>query len=126
MSQSKLQHTHRRLTLLFTGVVFAIVMILGVSMLGAKYLHETQGEKNDFQRASSNIIRAIENENNFLVNFMLRRDLERSESFAKLRQGIQYPERLQVSFVVLNKDKKIILENILEKPNFDELRLEKL
>ena len=67
----KLKKTHQHLTLVFTGVVFAIVTIIGISLIVTKYISEIQFEKREFKDAVSKISFGIENQEHFLENFFL-------------------------------------------------------
>ena len=77
MQHDKLILTHRKLTIIFTGLVFFVVCVLGFSTLGARYLNQLRIQKADFRKSSSEIERVLESGNIILQNFFLNQVQER-------------------------------------------------
>ena len=121
MNHDKLTSTHKRLTLIFTWVVFCIVLVLGLSTIFAKYYNETRIAKRDFSRTTSQILGVIEEDKNFPTQFLRRQVLENAGRLWELKGRYSDSPLLSTSFFIINNN-EIVFQNILEKPEFDGLR----
>ncbi|MDA9129272.1 HAMP domain-containing histidine kinase [Candidatus Gracilibacteria bacterium] len=121
MNHEKLTSTHKRLTLIFTGVVFCIVLILGLSILGAKYYNELRTSKRDFERNTLAITNIIETDATFPTSFLTRQVREKRERFGEIRKEFGDSPLLSTSFFIVNENNDIVFQNILEKPSFAEI-----
>ena len=125
MQQTQLQKTHMRLTLLFTGVVFCVVFILGISTLGAKLYNDIRIQKREFIKSSSDIIKILETENISLQNLFLTQ-IRKTRKLTERIGPENGPEgRPYMSFLVLDENNDVVFENILERPHFDDVVLDK-
>lgn len=118
MNQSKLIYTHKKLTILFTGLVFCIVCILGFSTLGAKYFNELRIQRSEFRKGVTEIQRILESENVILQTLLFNR-VQQKRKFSdagNITAGMEGKPFL--SFVILDANNDIIFENIIEPVNF--------
>ncbi len=122
MNHEKLTSTHKRLTLIFTWVVFCIVLVLGLSTLIAKYYNELRIAKRDFGQMTSEITNIIETDKAFPQWFLMRQVREKRGRFWDIRREFWESPLLSTSFFILNTKWEIVFQNILEKPSFTELR----
>ena len=123
MNHEKLTSTHKRLTLIFTGVVFCIVLVLGLSVLSVKYYNELRIAKRDFLQTSREITNIIETDRAFPQWFITRQIREKRGRFWDMRQEFWESPLLSTSFFIMNQDWEIVFQNILEKPSFAQLRI---
>ena len=123
MNHEKLTSTHKRLTLLFTWVVFCIVLILWFSVLTAKYYNELRIAKRDFQWTTNNITNLIETDGDFVGRFLQRQGSERRRNVGDVRRDFRDSLTLSTSFFIINDLSEVVFQNINESPSFAELRL---
>ncbi len=123
MQHEKLVSTHRRLTFLFTGLVFFIVCILGFSTLGAKYFNEQRIQKTEFKKSSEEIKKLLESENIVLQTFFLNQFQERRKFENREKPSDILERRPFLSFFILDENNDIVFENILEKADFGNTRI---
>ena len=57
MDKTKLTHTQKHLTFVFTGVTFCIILLIAGSFLVARYYNETRIQKKEFQIQLNLIVR---------------------------------------------------------------------
>jgi predicted tellurium resistance membrane protein TerC len=69
MNNAKLKQTHKHLTLVFTGVVFAIVMLVGISFLAANYVSENTNQKSDMYTQISMISSGMQEGETFFEKY---------------------------------------------------------
>ncbi|NDK09323.1 HAMP domain-containing histidine kinase [Candidatus Gracilibacteria bacterium] len=119
MQESQLKKSHNNLTILFTGVVFCIVLILGLSTLGAKYFNDIRIQNKEFDISSGEIIKLVETDSNFPQNFLLKQALEEKQSFPKFKTQIGNNNRFSISFFILNSSGQLVFQNFVEAPAFD-------
>ena len=122
MNHEKLTSTHKRLTLIFTWVVFCIVLILGLSILWAKYYNELRIAKRDFERNTVEVTNIIETDKNFPRGFLVKQIRENRWRFWEIRKEFRDAPLLSTSFFITNENNDIVFQNILEKPSFAEVR----
>ena len=122
MNHKKLTSTHKRLTLIFTAVVFCIVLVLGLSILWAKYYNELRIAKRDFWQTTREITNIIETDRAFPQWFLMRQVREKRGRFWDIRQEFWESPLLSTSFFIINEQREVVFQNILEKPSFWELR----
>ncbi len=122
MNHEKLTATHKRLTLIFTWVVFCIVLVLWLSVLGAKYYNELRIAKRDFIRTTWAITNIIETDRTFPSWFIREQVREKRGRFRDIRSELGESPLLSTSFFIVNWEGEVVFQNILEKPNFSELR----
>lgn len=120
MQHEKLIKTHRKLTILFTGLVFCVVCILGFSTLMAKYYNEHRMEKSEFRKSSDDIEKILESGNIVLKTFFLNQIQERRnfEERMKGEREKQMAGNPFLSFFILDEHNDIVFENIVEKIDF--------
>ena len=122
MNHEKLTSTHRKLTLIFTAVVFCIVLVLGLSILAAKYYNELRIAKRDFGQTTREITNIIETDRAFPQWFLMRQVREKRGRFWDIRQEFWESPLLSTSFFILDTQGEVVFQNILEKPSFAELK----
>ncbi len=118
MQDTKLQQTHKKLTLLFTGVVFCIVLVLGLSTLWAKYLNDMRIQTKEFELLSQDIIKLAETDANFPQSFLIKQAIEEKQSFGKFRDQIGNKNRFDISFFILDNMGQLVFQNFVEAPEF--------
>lgn len=118
MQHDKLILTHRKLTIIFTGLVFFVVCVLGFSTLGARYLNQLRIQKADFRKSSSEIERVLESGNIILQNFFLNQVQERRKLEDRLWENKDTPGKPFLSFFILDENNEIVFENIIESVDF--------
>jgi signal transduction histidine kinase len=118
----KLIQTHKHLTLVFTGVVFVIVMIIGSAFLGLKYISEQRLERQQFLKQVRDIQLLVNTQENILESF------QRLEKFSENKKfGEKFPSKKQagrladINFIVVDTQNNILIQNILQAPRFDSL-----
>ncbi len=118
MKNSKLQHTHKHLTLVFTWVTFCIILIIAGSFLAARYFNESRLQKREMLIWISSISRGLKNDTNFLQKYKWSSVLSQSKKFSLHSDENRNNQRGQLSFFVLNKQDDLIFEQQLQKPRF--------
>lgn len=119
MTDNKLKSTHKRLTLIFTAVMFFVVMILGSSFLLTKYTGENSLQKREFLKGSRNIAELSKNIERLTEAFPGFRDFDTFERYEKLRQKKERPWK-DISFFIFNRsDNTLLFKKLLEHPYFD-------
>lgn len=118
MKNKKLQHTHRHLTLVFTGVTFCIILIIGSSFLFARYYNELRIQKKDIISQIATISLAVENDRDFLAKYRQRRNIQQLRKFDLQDQNIPERFRSQVSFFVIDADGNLVFQERIQEPNF--------
>ncbi len=121
--KNNLQHTKKKLTIIFTILVFLIVMILEVVFFSFKYQNDLRRDKSWFVLTTSGIIENL-SKKEVLIQWFNKRDLQqklfkRGEKWPQNNIG---PEKF-VSFIILNSQNELVFENIVQRFNFQNLDL---
>lgn len=122
MENKNLEHTHKHLTRIFTWVVFVIVMIVGLSFLGAKYLAESRNQKKNFSNQVNILTANIQNNDNFFVQYARQRSIDEVRAFRtwdiRRNKDMIWP---RLSFFVLDDQNNLIFKEIIQEPRFDDI-----
>ena len=89
-----------------------------------KLYRETKVQKQDFYIQVQSLARDIENDITFPSRFLFQQSFGISRSFIDLQQDIGMTQRTSISFIVLDQERNIIFEHILEKPKFTTLHFD--
>jgi len=124
MKNKNLQYTHKNLTLVFTGVVFLIVIVVGLSFIFTKYVAENRTQKKEITLQINAITQGIRNDKDFFTKYVRQKTIEEIRTFRPwdIRRNQNNWSRL--SFFVLDTDKNLIFKEILQEPRFDEIDFE--
>ena len=120
-----LQHTHKHLTFVFTGVVFLIVMIVGISFISAKFVTESRNQKKEISFQIETISNGIENIKNFLKQYTNQKTVNQVRRFRPWDIRNNQSNRSELSFFVLDAENNLLFKEILQEPNFDEVNFGK-
>jgi len=122
MENKNLEHTHKHLTRIFTWVVFVIVMIVGLSFLGAKYLAESRNQKKNFLSQINILRNNIQKNDNFFAQYARQRSIDEVRAFKtwdiRRNKDMIWP---RLSFFVLDDQNNLIFKEILQEPRFDDI-----
>jgi len=118
MKHKNLQHTHKHLTLIFTGVTFCIILIIGSSFLFARYFNELRIQKKDIASQIDTITLWVENDRDFLVKYRQKRNVQQLRKFNLQDQEVPDRFRLQVSFFVIDTDGNLVFQERIQEPRF--------
>jgi hypothetical protein len=124
MNNKKLHTTHKHLTLLFTGVVFIIVMIVGLVFLGAKYAGENTNQKKDIYAQAKAIFLSAEKDDTFFVNYSWRRGIEEVKKYHPGDMRGKKGNTIKLSFFVLDDKNNLIFKELLQEPQFGNINFE--
>lgn len=123
MKHQKLHSTHQKLTILFTGLVFCIVCILGFSTLWAKYVNELRIQRREFIKISDDIEKLFDSNNTVLQNIFLNQ-LGRGEKIGERWRGdMNEVPRPFLNFFILDSENNIVYENALEEVDFTDFEI---
>ncbi len=125
MENKNLQYTHKHLTLVFTGVVFLIVMIVWLSFISAKFIAENRSQKKEIILQINAITQAIKNDEHFFTKYAKLKTVEEVRKFRPwdIRRN-QNTNGSRLSFFVLDADNNLVFKEILQEPRFDEIDFE--
>lgn len=123
MDNTKLIATHKRLSLLFTWMVFMVIVIFWASALWGKYFNEQKIQKSEFELVTQSILQKFSRWEELLPK-VWERGKQRLQDVVRRLAENSSPEAF-LSYFVLDEDNKIVLDNILEKPSFERLILDK-
>lgn len=123
MDNTKLHATHKRLTILFTGMVFLVVFAFGVSAIFAKYYTEQNAQKKEFELATESLLQKFSRGEEMFPNIW-EQGRQRLQDVVKRFTEANVVESF-ISFFVLDSENRIVLDNIVEKPYFDQIILDR-
>lgn len=120
-----LEHTHRHLTRVFTGVVFIIVMVVGISFLSAKYVTESRNQQKEISQQINLINTWIQNDEEFFAKYAKQKLIEEIRKFKPwdIRRN-QSVNGTRLSFFVLDEENNLIFKEILQEPRFDDINFD--
>ena len=125
MEEKSLSYTKKRLTIIFTLVIFLIAIILELSFFSFKYYNNQRVSKINFILQSDKIVHKIEKRSDILDFFWLSDIALNTEKldrdFIDKRKKSKFLEDREISFVVLDEDNQIIQKNIFENIDFEVL-----
>jgi len=121
--KSELLQTHRKLTTLFTGIVFCLILVTGTVFLGAKYINSSRIAKQDFVRQSNEVTSRIQDIDNLERAAGVFERITGRPEFRNIRESTSKAAS-QISFFILDDSNTIIYKNLLENPDFDDILLE--
>ena len=122
MNHTKLTSTHKKLTFLFTGMVWSIIVIFWIWALSAKYVQERRQEKIYFLEASNETLKLLQAQK--IISERLPRTFLMGDNFSFWNLRRQMGERqIPLSYIILDENNKVIQENILENPDFGNISL---
>ena len=124
MNHKKLKQTHRRLTLVFTGVVFVIVMTVWLSFLFANYISENSNQKRDIYFLIYDISRGMKENEDFFSQYSRQRIIQEVKTFRPWDIRSEKWLASKLSFIVLDSENNLIFKEILQEPQFDEISFE--
>lgn len=126
MNNNKLKQTHFRLTLLFTGVVFFLVLFIGTIFLWARYFHSAKQIENQFQNEVQNLSQKMRIQENFFETFEALERFGKGGVFRDIKEKRRmFPKTNTLSFIVFNRgDNRVIYKYLLQEPKFDEIDFE--
>jgi len=122
VDKSRLHATRQRLTFLFTGLVFFIIVLSSLVFLATKYFNELRISEKNFK---SQVL--LTHKNIISWNEAPKPELPRIGPWKrvllwKVRDYIE--ENGFVSYFILDEENEIIKRNILERPNFWDVALD--
>jgi hypothetical protein len=124
MNHKKLDQTHKHLTFVFTALVFAIIMVIGIVFLVANYLSESRNQKNEISTQIKMLALWIESGDSFFTKYSRQRAVD---EIRKFRPGDMRWESFfwsKLSFFVLDSSNNLVFREIIEEPRFDEVNYE--
>lgn len=124
MNNKKLRQTHKHLTLVFTGVVFVIVMTVGMSFLMANYISENSNQKKDIYAQVDIISAGMEENESFFTQYARQRIIEEVKKFRPWDIRGEKWSATKLSFIVLDDSNNLIFKEILQEPQFDEINFD--
>ena len=121
--ENNLKYTKKRLTIIFTILVFVIALILEGIFFTFKYQNDLRRDKSAFVLTTSWIIENL-NEREMIIPWFDRKGLQRNlfQRWEKPGWQTTAPERF-VSFIVINSDNELVFENIVQKFDFQNLNI---
>lgn len=125
MNNTKLHTTHKHLTLVFTWVVFLIVIILAGTFLWARYYNDSRHEKNEFLSQVHSLVMKGNSDISFLQKIQRVRELDEKQKFWEEKWRWDIWNVIPISFFILDEDKNVIFENIMKEPEFNTLDFQK-
>lgn len=125
MQNNKFTLTHKHLTLVFTGVVFAIVVIVGFSFLTAKYVNENRNQKREITSQVSSMVQGMKSDEDFFTKYARQKTINEIRKFRpwdiRRNQNNSWPK---LSFFMLDSENNLVFKEILQEPKFDEINFE--
>ena len=121
--KQNLQYTKKKLTIIFTILVFIIALILEGIFFTFKYQNDFRRDKTAFGLTTSWIIDNL-NEREMIIPWFDRKGLQRNLFQRWEKPGWQTiaPERF-VSFIIINSENELVFENIVQKFDFQNLNI---
>jgi len=123
MQEDKLQYTKKKLTAIFIGIVFCLILLTGSIFLGAKYINSTRLAKQDFLKQSSEVTSRVQDIKNFEQVSEIFERVTGKPVFKNIRENTSRLSN-QISFFILDSDNTIMYKNLLENPDFDDISLD--
>ncbi len=112
MERSNLKKTRRKLTIMFTILVFFACLILGLVFLWAKYLHENKIEKDNFAFSTNTIQKRFINLKEFIsVHEIWNSLFTRDKNSWIVRKKPKIEDKL-INFLIIDSAWDIIYQNI--------------
>ena len=109
---NNLNSTKKRLTIIFTLIVFTIVLILWLIFFSAKYYNELRKEKMNFLNSISFVEKEFNVIDKFIKNFNIKRNI-----FNNIKEGIIKDirnDKTVSSYIIINKTNNFIISSNIE------------
>ncbi len=120
---NNLKYTKKKLTIIFTILVFIIALILEGVFFTFKYQNDLRRDKSSFVLTTSWIIENL-NEKEMVIPWYNKKDLQRNlfQRWEKFQRQTLPAERF-ASFIVINSDNELVFENIVQRFDFQNLNI---
>lgn len=121
MDNTKLHSTHKRLTILFTGIVLFVLLVFWISIIATKYYREQSKDKREFEAATQKVLVTLSRGENILPHVTIEQKKRLQNYVHRLNEARTETGRFFVSFFILDEQNRISFENIIERPSFEKL-----
>ena len=120
---NNLNATKKKLTIIFTLLVFFNAIILELVFFSFKYQNDLRRDKSSFVLTTSWIIENL-NEKEMIIPWFNKKDLQRNlfQRWERIQRETLPAERF-ASFIIINSDNELVFENIVQRFDFQNLNI---